>query len=255
MLKFSFVHPKELIEILKISQDVKKDNKSKKNYKLEPNIVKGITEIFGENVPLASDNELSDLKQHLANIFSDLKNKEFPSKEKPYPNEYSLNSKEGLAIYQICKILQPDAIVETGVAYGSSSSHILLALKNNQKGNLFSIDWTFRPWETKEMIGMAIPKILREKWNFIFGKSSDKLKKTLKDLGKIDVFFHDSLHTYRNMMFEFETAWPHIKNGGVLISDDILSNNAFKDFCDSKKGISVTLGDHSWSLGILRKID
>jgi len=156
-------------------------------------------------------------------------------------------------LYQICKILQPKIVVETGVAYGTSSAHILLALKNNQKGKLYSIDSTFRPWETKEMIGSAVPNYLKNKWNLIFGKSSEKLKKTLSNLEKIDVFFHDSLHTYKNMMFEFEMVWPFLRNGGILISDDIVSNNAFKDFCNTKKGISRELGDSTWSLGIIKK--
>jgi predicted O-methyltransferase YrrM len=57
------------------------------------------------------------------------------------------------------------------------------------------------------------------------------------------------------MIFEFETVWPYLKNGGILISDDIISNNAFKDFVNAKNGVSIVLGDENWSLGIIKKIE
>ena len=37
------------------------------------------------------------------------------------------------------------------------------------------------------------------------------------------------------MMFEYETAWPKLKTGGLLMSDDALWSNAFLDFCHKKK--------------------
>ncbi|NDB52306.1 MAG: class I SAM-dependent methyltransferase [Nitrosopumilaceae archaeon] len=80
------------------------------------------------------------------------------------------------------------------------------------------------------MIGRVIPDELKIRWEFVFGSSSEKLKNILSQLNEIDIFFHDSLHTYKNMMFEFETAWPFITKNGFLISDDIRDNNAFYDF-------------------------
>ena len=55
------------------------------------------------------------------------------------------------------------------------------------------------------------------------------------------MFHHDSLHTFRHMTWEFETAFPHLTAGGVLSSDDILAplsllgvfrQNAFPAFCE-----------------------
>ena len=45
------------------------------------------------------------------------------------------------------------------------------------------------------------------------------------DPEKIDIFFHDSLHTYDHMMFEYLTSWDYLKEGGVLFSDDIVVMN------------------------------
>lgn len=32
------------------------------------------------------------------------------------------------------------------------------------------------------------------------------------------------------MMFEYQTVYPHLKIGGIMLSHDILLNNAFIDF-------------------------
>jgi len=253
MLKYSIVHPIEIIEIIKISKDVKNDKNSITNYEINSNIKEGLKKLFGEDTEINNKNDLLKLKEFLVGKIKELEREEFPSKKKPYPIDYSLNDKEGEVLYQICKIIKPKIVVETGVAYGISSAHILLSLKNNQKGKLYSIDGTFRPWETKEMIGSIIPDHLKNKWDLIFGKSKKKLEGILFKLEEIDIFFHDSLHTYKNMIFEFETVWPHIKKGGLLISDDIVSNCAFDDFCKKKKLTPVLFGENQWSLGIVMK--
>jgi len=37
------------------------------------------------------------------------------------------------------------------------------------------------------------------------------------------------------MMFEYKLAWGKLNKGGLLISDNIDLNNAFKDFCKEVK--------------------
>ena len=73
---------------------------------------------------------------------------------------------------------------------------------------------------------------------------------------EIDIFIHDSDHTYKNMMFEYDISWPHIKKGGLLISDDVESSNAFYDF-SIKKDLKPILFfqdlNQKTFLGILQK--
>jgi predicted O-methyltransferase YrrM len=125
-------------------------------------------------------------------------------------------------------------IVETGVAYGLSSYYILNALEKNECGKLHSIDSIFRPWQTEKMIGAVIPDSLKTRWNLILGKSTEKLNVTLDDFDEIDIFIHDSLHTYQNMMFEFNTAFKKINENGMIVSDDVLGNDSFHDFNNQK---------------------
>lgn len=195
------------------------------------------------------------IQNHIKDFFELLKSETYPSKKKPYPIDYTLDNNSGLFLYTLCKIIKPEHVVETGVAYGLSSVYVLQALHENKKGTLHSIDSVFSPWQSKDMIGSAIPSHLRHQWNLVFGTSSDKLKTTLESLKSVDVFFHDSLHTYKNMMFEFRTSWPFIKNNGFLISDDISDNSAFYEFCTEMKTKPLALQQKENSfLGITHKI-
>ena len=197
-----------------------------------------------------------DLELHFKNYFKKLENEKFPSRTKPYPVDYSIRTDSRLFLYGLCKMLKPDVVVETGVAYGQSSSYILQALKENNKGILYSIDNIFRPWESLEKIGDAIPQNLRERWKLVVGSSVEKLEETLRSKKTIDVFLHDSLHTYKNMLFEYNTSWPFIKKNGFLISDDVSENNAFLDFYSIANSSPILMTDNHNKeifLGIIRK--
>jgi len=85
------------------------------------------------------------------------------------------------------------------------------------------------------MIGAIIPDELKSRWNFIFGKSSEKLELIFNKIENADIFIHDSLHTYKNMIFEFESAEKNLKKSGIILSDDVLDNDAFYDFTNKKE--------------------
>jgi predicted O-methyltransferase YrrM len=62
------------------------------------------------------------------------------------------------------------------------------------------------------------------------GDSRELLPKISSEVGTIDLFFHDSLHTFDHMMFEYRTIWPLLKPGAILLSHDVHWNHAFRDF-------------------------
>src|SRR3989442_11342463 len=41
------------------------------------------------------------------------------------------------------------------------------------------------------------------------------LFRSLESLPALDLFLHDSLHSYQNMCMEFSAAWPKLRSGGV----------------------------------------
>ena len=58
---------------------------------------------------------------------------------------------------------------------------------------------------------------------------------------KIDIFLHDSLHTYHNMLWKYETAWPFVEVNGLLLSHDVEWNSAFSKFYNDIKAKLVYL--------------
>ena len=260
LLKFSITHPKEGMDMLNAAIQTQEDSKQKikehtaKSLQLE----KTLDELFPNNgfskKKLVEDTK--ELQIHFKDYFEKFRFENFPSKKKPYPIDYSIHEDSRLFLYALCKILKPDLVVETGVAYGISSAYILQALHENDKGTLYSIDNVFKPWESLEMIGNAIPSKIQDRWKLIIGTSSEKFDDLFQSLEKVDIFLHDSLHTYKNMLLEFQTAWPFIKNSGFLLSDDIIGNNAFLEFYSANKGHPMLLENTEngkIAMGIIRK--
>jgi Methyltransferase domain len=140
-------------------------------------------------------------------------------------------------LYCVARRLKPEIMVETGVAGGVSSFAILQAFEENGKGMLFSIDMPNATHQLPagQQAGFLVPERLRKRWRLTLADSRNELPRLLDELKEIDVFCHDSLHTYDHMLFEYELVWPYLRHGGVLLSDDVQENSAFRDFCDSKK--------------------
>jgi predicted O-methyltransferase YrrM len=154
---------------------------------------------------------------------------------------------EGVYLYAVLRKLRPQVAVETGVANGFSTAFSLLALQANGGGHLYSIDLprevgrdydsgTFYEGEGRAGIppgsepGWLIPSELRERWTLVLGKSQEELPPLLERLKTIDSFMHDSEHSFDCMWFEYNAAWPALRPGGVLISDDVNSTEAFRRF-------------------------
>jgi predicted O-methyltransferase YrrM len=153
--------------------------------------------------------------------------------------DYGISMTLGTVLYAICRRQKPDIVVETGVASGVSSAYILCALEQNKHGQLYSIDL---PGWGENQSGWRIPDYLRHRWHLILGKSSERLGPLLEKVAEIDTFLHDSDHSYQNMSWEFQTAWAHLKAGGLLLAHNIDYNDAFSDFCHRHvvKGYSLT---------------
>jgi predicted O-methyltransferase YrrM len=161
-------------------------------------------------------------------------------------SQYRLPNHTVLA-YLCCRALKPDVIVETGVHRGKSSALLLEALNENNAGVLHSIDLPgtkadpvvdeSSPYGTvsyeladESEIGSYVPNKLKSRWELHLGSSDELLEPLLNDVGQIDLFIHDSDHSYENMIFEFSTAYGYLSPNGCIISDDIDWNTAFSDF-------------------------
>lgn len=142
-----------------------------------------------------------------------------------------LSLEEAISVYILVLHLKPEIVVETGVSDGMSSFFILSALNENKKGNLYSIDLpeVGMPRLYGKEPGWIVDEALRKRWTLIYGKTEVKLPPLLGNLKHVDVFLHDSEHSYTNMKFEFSMTLKHMKEGSLLLSDDVRSNSAFQE--------------------------
>lgn len=122
-------------------------------------------------------------------------------------------------------------MIETGVAQGISSRVALEVLAENDCGHLWSIDLP-HPLNHKlhGQTGAAVTDSCRSRWTYIEGESEKMLPPLVKQVGNVELFIHDSLHTAKNTLFEMEQAASIMPPGGVMLVDDIRGHGGFSTF-------------------------
>jgi len=134
------------------------------------------------------------------------------------------------AIWCLVRHLRPKNVLETGVGHGLTSRFIIEALEKNGVGHLWSIDLPPLNPQWWGQIGMAVDQKHPHRWSFIRGSSRRHLSSVLSELGQVDLFVHDSLHSKRNVRFELDSVWACLRPGGVLVVDDVDVNWGFRSF-------------------------
>ncbi|MEC9293858.1 MAG: class I SAM-dependent methyltransferase [Chloroflexota bacterium] len=204
-----------------------------------------------EGVAQATGLHPSNVKKHMETLpgflLSETKNLKMNTK-------WSATSELATTAYTLIKIFKPDVVVETGVGAGVSSWTILHALEENGTGKLISIDLPTPNTQLLPEVGYLVPTELRHRWDLRMGSSQELLPKVLNELGTIDIFHHDSRHSYSNQLREYESAWPFIKSGGILVSDDV-SNDALHDATRLWQREPSIIGQNKESpIGLVRKL-
>lgn len=241
--------------------------------------------VYQEMKKLIKDNEIPDIKwepimrtmleeakavPHAEQVFE---RKEFVERyiedlEAKYGAFYRpgwVNLEDALFLYWVVRQLKPKVIVQTGVCNGLSSAFMMLALaKNGPEGTLHVVDMppVFDPndpnWTVAGKVygvtipegktsGWLVPDAYRNRFEVLNGDAKLLLPGLLKKLGKCDLFYHDSDHTYDHMMFEFKEAKKYLTKQGVMVSDDISWNASLWDFADEYK---VPAYNYRGSMGI-----
>jgi len=151
-------------------------------------------------------------------------------------------------LYVLVMSKKPQLLVETGVANGVSTNSIMLALgEANSSGSLHSFD--VLP-ETKDAY------IGEGKWNFHLLDKKRTHKQLSVAVGKfplVDTWLHDSNHGYRWQKFEYLLALSRLKEGGILISDDIDASPAWGELAKSHFRESYIIFDSRKFVGIAFK--
>lgn len=126
---------------------------------------------------------------------------------------------------------RPEVVIETGVAHGITSRIVLETLRQNDLGHLWSVDLPF-PFDHQlhTETGAAVTDACRRRWSYLEGSSKQRLPRLVAEVGHVEMFIHDSLHTAKNTLFETEQAASAMPVGGVMLVDDIGSHEGFAAF-------------------------
>jgi len=140
-----------------------------------------------------------------------------------------MSDDDSVFLYALVRYFKPRKCLETGSRRGKASSFILKGLEDNGSGRLIGIER-----DTSVTIGELIPKELIHRFDPMvlpiekFVKSNEFKNLTL------DLFLHDSTHRYQHQLWEFNTFWKVLSQGGVLCSHDVDYNDSFLDFIKLK---------------------
>jgi len=161
-----------------------------------------------------------------------------------------VNLEDALFLYWLVRQARPKTIVQTGVCNGLSAAFMMLALaKNGPDGTLHVIDLPqiFDPGDPQwtvagEVYGVVIPEgktsgwlvpdVYRDRFELRTGDARELLPKMVDEVASIDLFYHDSDHSYDHMMFEFDAAKRKLNPGGLVVADDVSWNTSLWDFAD-----------------------
>ena len=163
----------------------------------------------------------------------------------PFTQEYDVGRSSAEYLYMLVRWTRPELVVETGVARGVSSLIVLEAMDLSDAGRLVSFDVT-------DSVGQLVPHG-NPRWELVvLGESHrrQEFSSVVRRLGPVDIFIHDSDHTYDQQHFEFEIAKGCLKADGILLSDDVDASAAFSDFAAGSSGSPVYLLDERKVLGI-----
>jgi predicted O-methyltransferase YrrM len=172
-------------------------------------------------------------------------------------------------LYLVTRVSKPKTFVETGVQNGMSSAFILLGLRHENAGMLYSIDLPpvdqrildqgTPPLPGGKGCGWIIPDYLRDRHELLLGAAEELLPQVLAKNDSVDVFLHDSDHSYSHIMFEVGLAWRYLAAGGHILVDNVEQNAAFADFARGVAAPSIVVStfdgpDRIWRHGVLRKL-
>jgi predicted O-methyltransferase YrrM len=165
--------------------------------------------------------------------------------------------------YDIVTALRPKIIVELGTYSGLSYFTFCQAmLENDIDGTAYAVD----TWEGDEHTGDYGDKIFRQVDDHVrdhYRGISYLLRMRFDEAGNhfddesIDLLHIDGLHTYDAVKEDFETWYPKVKPGGIILFHDIEAR--MKDFgvrqywAELENNYTTFAFKHGFGLGVMRK--
>jgi hypothetical protein len=161
--------------------------------------------------------EIRDLLKKYESFWNDFSLKIAKPRKDFFDSIFDLGPSASKLLFILSMITIPKTIIETGVAAGRSSNIALAALNINEGGNLISFDITNR-------VGELINPEFRNKWIlFVLPKIGRRreFQRQIRKISNCGLFIHDSDHSFKWQVFEFESVLNRFPEVPYLIIDDI----------------------------------
>ena len=175
-----------------------------------------------------------------------------PSEADTEPQEFAGSAEMDL-LHTICRGFRPDRVLETGVAFGWSSLAILLALKDNPRARLVSVDLPYLTVDFDRWVGAAVPSELRDKWTLLRMPERYGIAKGVRSLGTIDLCHCDSVKSLEPCLQAYRRLWASLRPGGVMIANDVNTNLGWRTFCQRLARNPIIVKGDGRFVGILMK--
>ncbi|HEX9116182.1 MAG TPA: class I SAM-dependent methyltransferase [Anaerolineae bacterium] len=126
-----------------------------------------------------------------------------------------------LGWYSLVRAIQPTHVVETGTYLGLGSCVIAAALLKNGHGRLTTID-----------IDPEAGYLITGPWASVIDRRTGSSIEVLKELRDVDIFLHDSLHTYDYEASELMAVEPNLRTDAIVLSDNAHQSAALSDWAE-----------------------
>ncbi|MGB6456961.1 MAG: class I SAM-dependent methyltransferase [Streptosporangiaceae bacterium] len=126
-----------------------------------------------------------------------------------------------LGWYALVRATQPDHVVETGTHLGLGSCVIAAALLRNGHGRLTTID-----------VDADAGYLIGPPWSTVIDRRIGSSEAALPKLADVDMFLHDSLHTYEYEIRELAAVAPNLRPGAIVLSDNAHDSRALSDWAE-----------------------
>lgn len=123
--------------------------------------------------------------------------------------------------YAIVRALEPDNVVETGTHLGLGSCVIAAALLRNGHGRLTTID-----------IDDDAGYLIGEPYSSVIDLRVSNSVTELAAIRDVDMFLHDSLHTYEYESSELAAVEPNLRADAIALSDNAHDSAALSNWAE-----------------------
>lgn len=127
-----------------------------------------------------------------------------------------------IAMQELIWEIQPDLIIETGIAHGGSLIYYASLLELIGHGEVLGIDIDIREHNRKEIENHPMFKRIRMiQGSSVSGETAEQVRKAAEGKGKIMVCL-DSNHTHEHVLQELELYAPFVTLGSYLVVFDTI---------------------------------